>query len=65
MIFPYKDKITIDNEISYFGFNFDRKSTKKTWSVWPRSVILRPNLRPLLKSNVNTFYVEKKVRIHV
>ena len=23
---PYKNKITIDYEISYFGFDFDRKS---------------------------------------
>ena len=33
----------------YFGYNFDRKSTKETWIVAARSVILRPDLRPLLK----------------
>ena len=33
MIIPYKNKITIDYEISYFGFDFDRKSTKQFWIV--------------------------------
>ena len=28
MIMPYKNKLIIDYEISYFGFDFDRKSTK-------------------------------------
>ena len=30
IILPYKNKITIDYEISYFGFDFDRKLTKET-----------------------------------
>ena len=29
IISPYENKITIDYDISYFGFNSDRKSTKK------------------------------------
>ena len=33
MIIPYKNKITKDYEISYFGFDFDRKSTKQFWIV--------------------------------
>ena len=44
MFLPYKNKITIDYEMSYFGFNLDRKSTKETWIVSARSVILRLEL---------------------
>ena len=36
-------------KISYFSLKTDRKSTKETWIVAARSVILRPNLCPLLK----------------
>ena len=42
LILPYKDMITIDYEISYFGFNFDRKSTYNLELLTARSVILRP-----------------------
>ena len=36
-----KNKITMHYEISYFGFNIDRKLTKETWIVLARSVILK------------------------
>ena len=33
MILPYKNKITIDYEISNIGFNFNQNLTKETWIV--------------------------------
>ena len=37
MIIPYKNKIIKDYEISYFGFDFDRKSTNNFELCHPRS----------------------------
>ena len=33
LILPYNDKITTNYKISYFGFNFDRKSTYRVFYV--------------------------------
>ena len=52
MIMPYKNKIIIDYEISYFGFDFDRKSTNNFELCHPRSGAFGKMERFQIKQNV-------------
>ena len=53
MIMPYKNKIIIDYEISYFGFDFDRKSTKILNCVSP--------LRGCISVKMDGFQIKQNV----